>query len=375
MNLLGAMSKIIRFCVLTFIMMALGIFSSIAFSVQLMGTIASKHVMLQMPSERELLGRELSDDIERCYDFMDRSIHKSLPRKIFITVDWNLSESSSNYRTDSIIIGMNQPAVLKDEKGFLFHNIAREIARMGLLYLSQGAQREDTEFLFDGMIEILVHDFNHSSRGLDAAWATAHLLDEMHLLGFAQQRSWSSFSGDKHNHRNASPGITFIASLRDLQDRDRPMKFFESLRTNSLLNGLGVAFKSPSSELEKVWLNKVREYQIPDELTTKAGDAPQLVKMSVTPKAAKPGTSIQINLNIEDASYDLIPENIFVKDDRSGRTYSVQLASDKKDPFFTLSIPIEPACASGSYTFHVVAIDENGNLRRWIGNYSVSSAQ
>ena len=122
--------------------------------------------MLQMPSERESLGRELTADLERCYEFMERSINKGLPRRIFITVDWNLSESTSNYRTDSITIGMNQPAAIKDVKGFLFHSIAREIARLGLLNISQGGQREDTEFLFEGMIEILVHEYNHDSRSL-----------------------------------------------------------------------------------------------------------------------------------------------------------------------------------------------------------------
>jgi hypothetical protein len=350
-----------------------GFFALGSFAAQ-MGTIASKHVMLQMPSERELLKRELTADIERCYEFMERSIDKSLPRKIFITVDWNLSESTSNYHTDSITIGMNQPAALKDVKGFLFHSIAREIARLGLLNVSQVAQREDTEFLFEGMIEILVHEYDHSSRSLEAAWATAHLLDEMQMLGLAQQRSWPAFSGGKSNHRNAAPGITFLESFRDLQDRDRPLKFFESLRNNSLFNALGIAFKAPASDLETTWLKKVREYQIPDELTSKSGDAPQLVKMAFIPKAAKPGTSLKLNLYIEDAADDLIPENIFVKDERSGRVYQVQMFSDKNDQFFTLTIPIEPNCAAGLYVFQVIAIDESGNLRRWNGNYSVISA-
>jgi hypothetical protein len=138
---------------------------------------------------------------------------------------------------------------------------------------------------------------------------------------------------------------------------------------------LALAFKAPASDLENTWLKKVREYQIPDELASKAGDAPQLVKMVAVPKTAKPGTSIQLNLYIEDAASDLIPENIFVKDERSGRVYPVQLFSDKNDQFFTLTIPIEPNCAAGLYAFQVIAIDESGNLQRWNGNYSVTGAQ
>jgi hypothetical protein len=368
------MLKFIFACAVLAGLLMPGFFASRAFAVQ-MGTVASKHVMLQMPSERELLGRELTVDIERCYEFMDRSINKSLPRKIFITVDWNLSESASNYRTDSITIGMNQPAALKDEKGFLFHGIAREIARLGLLNISNGAQREDTEFIFEGMIEILVHEYNHSSMNLDAAWATAHLLDERQMLGLAQQRSWTAFSGGKRNHRNAAPGITFLQSFRDLLERDRPVKFFESLRNNSLLNGLGLAFKAPAPDLESIWLKKVREYQIPDELTSNAGGAPQLVKSMVAPKAAKPGASIQLRLYIEDVAYDLVPENIFVKDERSGRVYPVQASSEKNEQFFSLTIPIEPNCPAGPYTLQVIAIDESGNLRRWNISYSVTSAQ
>lgn len=373
-NPAGAMLKsIVVYAVLACLLMT-GFCVSGSFAAQT-GMIASKHVMLQMPSERELLGRELTADIERCYEYMDRSINKRLPRKIFITVDWNLSESTNNYRTDSITIGMNQPAAFKDEKGFLFHGIAREMARLGLLNISQGAQREDTEFLFEGMIEILVHEYDHSSRSLETAWATAHLLDEMQMLGLAQQRSWSAFSGGKRNHRNAAPGITFLQTFRDLQDRERPLKFFEALRNNSLFNGLGIAFKTPAPDLENAWLKKVREFQIPDELTSKADDAPQLVKSEIFPRAAKPGTSMQLKLYIEDAAHDLFAENIFVKDERSGRVYPVQAFSDKNEQFYTLTIPIEASCTAGQYAYQVIAIDESGNLQRWKGSYSVTSAQ
>lgn len=342
-------------------------------SAQQMGTIASKHVMLQISSERELLARELTAEIERCYEFMNRSINGSLPRKILIAIDWNLSESRCNFRSNSITIGMNQPAALMDEKGFLFHSIAREIARLGLLELSQGAEREDTEFLFEGMIEILVHEFDHSSRIFDAAWATSRMLDDMQMLGFAQQRSWSSFSQGNRNHRNAAPGITFMLMFRDLQNRDRPLKLFESLRQNSLLNGLSLAFKAPAAELESAWLKRVREYEIPNELNPKAGDVPHLVKAATVPAIAKAGAPLLLKLFIEDKANDLIAQNIFVKDERSGRLFQAQSASGDNEQFFVITIPIDANCVSGQYSYQVTAIDESGNLQRWTGRYSVGS--
>ena len=132
-------------------------------------------------------------DVERCYNFVKRATGGSLPRKIYITVDWNRSQNSCNWRNANILLGMNQST--GDLKEFLYYSAAREIARMGLQELSQGAQREDTMFLFEGMIEIMVREFTRTSRRLEAAWTISKYLDEMQMLSLATQRSWSKFSG------------------------------------------------------------------------------------------------------------------------------------------------------------------------------------
>jgi len=344
-------------------------------SAQQMGSIKSDHVLMQMASERELLGIEIIADVERCYEFMNRSLEETLPRRILIAVDWEHADSHCNYRDARIMIGMNQPLAMVDERAFLAHSIAREMARFGLLILSQGAQREDTEFLFEGMTEILVHEYNHTSRNLEAAWATSRMLDEMQTLGLANQRAWSSFSGGSRSHRNAAPGITFLKTFRELQGRDRPVKFFAELKKKSLVTGLEAAFKAPIAEIEKTWLNRIREYQIPDEITVNAGDAPQLIKAEANPEVGKPGTEMQLRLYFKNAKADFMTGNVFLKDERSGRVFLAQPSADKNAGFLTGTLHIADNCPPGTYSYQTTAIDEAGNLRRWSGTYVVGRSQ
>ena len=211
---------------------------------QLIETIGSEHVLLRMPAERSSIGRDLVSELERCYVFMNRSTSQSLPRKISIFVTWDQADSSCNRQNAAITVGMSQPAASANPRGFLLHSAAKEIARLGLLELSGGAQREDTEFLFEGMAEILVHEHDHSSRSLEVAWTISRYLDDMKKLGIATQRSWSQFSSGKRCLRSAAPGITLLTTFREMQGRDTPLKLFEALRKNSLTASLAAAFKS-----------------------------------------------------------------------------------------------------------------------------------
>jgi hypothetical protein len=356
------------FAALTFSLIAC-LFASGASPAQQLVSAASEHVLLFMPSERESLGREMIADIERCFGFMNRATNESLPRKISITVDFNQPDSSCNLRRSSITLGMSRP--LGDLKPFLFHSAAREIARLGLLALSQGAQREDTEFLFEGMAEILVHEFDHSSRSLEAAWVVSQFLDEMQMLGLGHQRAWSRFSGGKRCHRNASPGITFLTTFRELQDRERPLKLFEALKKKSLTDSLSEAFRAPASELESTWLKRVRAYSA-TEITTAAEEAPELVQTRLVPDTGEPGTAMELRLFIEDSARNLLPDSVFVKDERTGRVLQVQAASEKGVGFLVAIIPVEENCPPGQYKYQVTAIDEAGNLRRWSGSYTVA---
>ena len=335
------------------------------------GSIAAEHIVLFMPSERTSLGRELIADLERCHGFMNRATNGSLPKKVSITVSWDQSESGCNRRESSITIGMSQPAAAVDARGYLFHSAAREIARLGLLELSRGAQREDTEFLFEGMIEILVHEFDHSSRALEAAWTLSRYLDEIQQLGLSAQRTWSSFSGGRRCLRSAAPGITFLMTFRELQGRERPLKFFEALRKSSLLESLSTAFRAPAADLESIWLKRVRDYRIPDEITVKPETAPRLIQTVYVPETGKPGAELQLRLFIENRARDLLPEGIFVRDGRSGRLLQAQTAFEKGAGFFAVRIPIEANCPPGQYPYDMTAIDESGNLRRWSGAYTV----
>jgi hypothetical protein len=366
--------RLLLYFIVWFASMTADVFAPRASSAPQSGSMASEHIVLFMPSERGSLGRELIENIEHCYEFMNKATNSSLPRKIFIEVDWNQPNASCDWRKGSITLGMNQPAAESDAKGFLFHSAAREIARLGLLELSQGAQREDTEFLFEGMIEILMREYDHSSRCLEAAWVFSKYLDEMKLLGFTAQRSWSSFSGGERCLRNAAPGITFLTTFRELQGRDRPIKLFDSLKKNSFFISLSEAFRAPISEVENIWLKRVREYRISDEITTNAETAPRLLKTVFVPNEAKPGASFQIQLFIEDRDRNLLPNGVFVRDGRTGRLLQVQAATEKEKRFFLAAIPIEAACPPGQFPYDVTAIDESGNLRRWSGNYKVRTA-
>jgi hypothetical protein len=334
--------------------------------------VTSDHLQMRLPPERESLGRDIIAELERCYEFMNRATESKLPRKIVLTVDWNLPDSSSNFKQASITVGMKQPAAT-NTRAFLTHSAAREIARLGLLALSQGAGRRDNEFLFEGMIEILVHEYEHSSRSLEAAWVIAQFLDEMQLLGLAPQRNWPEFSGGRRCLRSAAPGITFLVTFRELQSRERPIKFFEAIRLYSLGESLATAFKSPASDLETIWLKRVREYRAPDEITIAAEEAPELLKTLFSPEAGQPGSTLQVHLYLKDAADNLLPDGVFLKDERSGKLFQAQAAPVNDARSVVVPMPLEGSCLPGVYGYQVTAIDENGNLRRWKGNYRVAA--
>jgi hypothetical protein len=339
---------------------------------QLIETIGSEHILLRMPAERSSIGRELASELERCYGFMNRSTGQSLPRKISIFVNWDQADSGSNRQNAAITVGMRQPEGSADPKGFLLHGAAKEIARLGLLELSGGAQREDTEFLFEGMAEILVHEYDHNSKSLEGAWVISRYLDEMKLLGIAVQRSWSPFSAGKRCLRSAAPGITLLTTYRELQGRDAPVKFFEALKKGSLTASLTAAFKAPVAEIENVWLKRVREYPLVDEITITPDDVPQLLQTALVPGSAKPGSMLDVQLFVKDRNNNLLPEGIFLRDEQSGRLLQAQAPSDKGAGYFLMKIPIEQSRPAGDYKYQITVIDEAGNLRNWAGTYKVS---
>ncbi len=162
--------------------------------------IVSEHVRLRIPVEREWLGRDSIMDLERCWRFMNGATGERLPRKILVVIAWDKQSSFADPDLATISIGMNDPAAPPNLRRFLIHSAAREMARMGLLELARGiADREGSEFLFEGMSEILAREYDHSARSLESAWVVAHFLDRMKLLGLKAQSRWSEFSGGRQD--------------------------------------------------------------------------------------------------------------------------------------------------------------------------------
>lgn len=335
--------------------------------------ISSAHIVMRMPVARESLGRDAIGEIEQCYIFMNRATSNSLPDKILIDVDWDQPDSGCNKRDASITIGMNRPDKMVDLRALLLHKVGREIARLGLLELSGWAQRGDTEFLFEGMIEILNHEFDHSARSLESAWIYSRILDQMQMLGYNAQRSWSVFSAGKRFHRSAAPGVTFLTTFRELQGRDRPIKLFEALKKASLTASLATAFRAPAAELENIWLKRVRAYQEAEEITIVAEDAPKLLQTETIPESGQQGTEFLVRLLLSDRNRDLFPDGIFVKDERTQRVLQAQASRDKDVEYMSVRIPVEANCPPGQYSFEITAMDEAGNMRRWTRSYTVGS--
>ena len=325
---------------------------------------------MRLPKERVLLGRRIISSLERFYKFLDGAIDERLPRQIILLVDWDLKESSANYKEASIIVGMNQP-IVSSPGDFLLSESMRELARLGLFELSRGADRPDYEFLYEGMIEILVNEFNHTSRSLESAWVISKFLDEMGELSLDVQRSWSDFSRNHRCFRNAAPGVTFLLTFRELKGRERPSKFFKALKRANLTKSLEEAFDDTVSELETVWLNRVREYRIPDEFIISAEDAPQLTETVLVPEAVKAGDQQEIRCLFKKTEGVLLPEGVFVRDMRTGKVFQAQLDSD----YISGTIPVETSAAPGEYGYTITAIDESGNLRTYTGTYKVAAKE
>ncbi len=359
--------------VLTLTLLLIGVLVSPGPLSAQMEAIGSEHLLLRMPADRSALGRDLAAELERSYLFMNRSTANSLPRKVVIVANWDQSSSACDRQGAFITIGMRQPGASTDPRRFLLHEAAQELARLGLLELSNGALREDTEFLFEGMEEIFVREYEHSSRVLEGAWVISKYLDEMKQLGMATQRAWTTFSSGKRCFRNAAPGITLLTTLRELQGRDAPLKLFEALKKSSLTASLAAAFKTSITEVENTWLKKVREYPVADEITASGEEAPQLLQTALVPGNAKPGTTLELQLYFKSLKGNLLPEGIFLRDQRTGRVIQPAAPADKMAGYIALKLPVDPDCPPGDYKYQVAAIDESGNLRTWTGVYKISS--
>jgi hypothetical protein len=335
--------------------------------------IISEHIRIRIPLERQWLGRDTISELERCWKFMDAATNSSLPRQVLVFIQWDIDSSTADFKTGSISIGMGDPAAALDLQAFIVHNAARQLARLGLNYLSRGAAfGEDAEFLAEGMAEILVREYERTARSLGAAWVMSQLLDEMKLLGLSTQSSWTAFSGAKNSMRNVAPGVTFLVTCRELHGRDKLPKLFESLSKGTLKQSLASVFKTSAASLEAAWLQRVREYKNTDDIiATSPADAPQLQQMTESPTDCIPGSTLQLRFLIKDSGRNLSSDGVFLRDEGNGRMVQARQDVEKGISYFRGEVPIEMNRQPGEYGYVAIAIDEIGNLCYLRGRYTV----
>jgi hypothetical protein len=145
------------------------------------------------------------------------------------------------------------------------------------------------------------------------------------------------------------------------------------MKRGSLNECLATVFKAPAAELENIWLKKVREYRNDDDIIIASYDAPQIVRTAFVPDAGLPGNALQMRLFIKDASGNLLPDGVFVADERTGQVLQAQTASEKDAGYFSVIIPLKADCPAGQYNYFLTAADEAGNVRHWKGSYRVTA--
>jgi len=336
---------------------------------QVTDRVISEHIRVRLPTERENFGRDAVVDLEQCWQFINRAVG-TMPRRVLVVVSWGSADISSEYETGTISVGMSGPAGATDPKFFLIHSAGREMARLGLLGLSEGrADRQESRFLLEGMSELLIHEYEASNRNVEGAWVIAHMLEGMKRLGFAHQAQWPALDGGQHSLLTAAPGATFLIMCRELRGRDSLFRLFDALKRSNLQDALSTVFKSSPAVLESTWLQRVREYDIPQDVTaTTEQDAPTLDTVTAVGSA---GSSLQVRLYMKDRASDLLPEGIFVQDTASRQTLQARAGAEGATRFFAVDIPIEAGRGAGTYEMVITAVDESGNVRVWKKSYSL----
>jgi hypothetical protein len=335
--------------------------------------IVSKRVRIRIPVDRQWLGRESVNDLERGWQFIDAASGGKLPSRVLVVVQWQDALSSLDVERATISIGMNDSAATTDPKGFLLHAAVREMARMSLIGLSGGgAAREENRFLLEGMSEMLARDFSNTVNRITASWAISYYLDRINPLGWNLLASRPELSGPVHDLRSASPGITFLTTCRELYGRERLLKLFESLAKKNLEESVSAVFRTTIAKLEAEWWTRVRAYK-PAELTiTTNEEAPALDRIALVPDPGKPGAALGLLVYARDATNDLSSAGIFLVDETSGRVLQGKPVNTPQGRCTRFEMPVEPERQDGRYRLQLVAVDEGGNLRLWEANYLIA---
>lgn len=338
------------------------------------GRIVSKHVLVRIPAEREWLGQDTIADLERCYVFIDKTTGGGLPGRVLATFAWDDRQSAILPEEAGIIVSMNDAAAQADSRSYLLHNATKEMARLALFNLSKGgAWRAENRFLLEGMAEFLTREYEHESRGLNAAWVRCHFMDRIEPLSLSALASWEKFSGGSQDQRAASPGITFLLACREVSNRERMLKLFQAMRSKSLPESLAEAFKTPAETLESMWLEKVRAYQVTEDFTVASDEeAPKLERIVLDPEAGIPGQELGIRLFARDRSNDLRAATVFLEEPESKLVLSGQTPGATAAKYILFRVPVARDRKPGRYDYRMVAVDETGNVRIWPGSYPVA---
>ncbi len=336
-------------------------------------SVVSKHVRLRIPVERQWFGRDVINDLERCWEFVRAATGGGLPGRVLFVFDWTRPTAAIDSQRSTITIGMSSSAAAKDPKTFLLHSAARELARFSLINLSEGgAARKENAFLLEGMSEMLAHDFSNTVRRIGAAWTISYYLDRIRPLGLSQDFDLADSFGGNHDLRTAAPGITFLTTCRELYGRERVLKLFELLAKKNLEESLTAAFRTPAAAVETEWLGRVRKYTPSDITVATTDEAPRLDRVALLPDPAKAGETLAVRLFTRDDANDLSASCIFVIDESTGKVLQGRRAEAAERPFTQVDIPIDQARQAGAYQLRVIAVDEGGNVRNWEASYSVT---
>jgi hypothetical protein len=90
------------------------------------------------------------------------------------------------------------------------------------------------------------------------------------------------------------------------------------------------------------------------------------------------GRPVRLTLRINDQTSIVRPENVFIQDARSGKTFAAEAmgngsspaAASSSDYSFSVTIPAAQDVPTGKYDYKVIIIDEAGNLRQSTHSYT-----
>ena len=333
----------------------------------------TKHVRIRITSDRQWLGRETANDLERCWEYIDAATGRKLPSRVLVIIHWQDALTAADVERGTVTIGMNDRAASANPKDYLLHTVARELGRIALIGLSDGnAAKEENRFLLDGMSEMLAHDFTNTVKRLAAAWTICHYLDKIQPLDLQKLSARPELLCSIHDLRSASPGVTFLTQCRERFGSERTLKLFESLARKNLDQSLTTVFKAPLAWLEAQWLARVRSLDPVDITITNPEEAPALDHINFEPNPGKPGSPLGAQLFTRDSTNDLVPAGVFVVDDSSGKVLQGSQVVSAGKRAMQFSIPIESARQDGRYRLRLVAVDEGGNVRNWETFYTVA---